>query len=374
MHRRLFGLCLMLFGLQAAHADRLILEDGSVLNGAIVSVGGAAVEFETDYAGLLEVRRDRIAGMISDRPLLVLLQSGDRLRGMLGWDESRGQWLDSELAGIIELTDRKIIAINDPEHESRLAVAGADEVEAHIGVLEQAHAEEIEAAVAKARPTAEAVWSGDISIAVSGADGNTEEFTALPSFSALRETEFDRLALGLQGRFASQDGEETENEIIGTASLERDFGPRWFGRGALRLERDEFEDLDLRTNIDLGAGYWAIRKDHHEFKPRAGLGLQVEAFDVADNQEDVVAVLGWDYRYNLGKQWRLTHVLDYRPTFSDPTGSYRVDSELALVTLVNDTVPWGLRFQLRNEFNADPAAGVDRLDTVYSIGIQRAFK
>jgi len=374
MNRFIFGLCLMLVGLDTARADRLILDDGSVLNGTIVLVAGEMVEFETMFAGTLQVRRDHITGMISERPLLVLLQSGDRLRATLGWDEARGQWLDSELVGVIVLADREIAAVGDPEDESMLAVAAADEVQAQIQALEQRHAEELEAAVEQAQPSAKAVWSGEISIAISGSDGNTEEFTALPRFAARRETEFDRLALGLQGRFASQDGEETENEVIGTASLERDFTERWFARGALRLERDEFEDLDLRANIDLGAGYWVIRKDHHEFKPRAGLGLQVEAFDEAENEEDVVAVLGWDYRIDLSERWRLTHVLDYRPTFSDFTGSYRLDSELAMVTMVNDTVPWGLRLQLRNEFNADPVPGVDKLDTVYSIGIERAFR
>ncbi|MGB0515044.1 MAG: DUF481 domain-containing protein, partial [Wenzhouxiangellaceae bacterium] len=280
-----------------AHADELYLADGSRLVGNVSGVTSERVILETEYAGTLEVLRSAIRGLVTDGATRVVLDSGERVIGRLQWNEQGGQRLRGDLIDTIALDPARIVALEDP------ATPVAEQV------LADAEADR-----------ADAVWSSEISLAVSGASGNTDEFTATPRFTALRETEFDRLKLGLQGRFARQDGRETENEVIANASLERDFSERWFGLGALRLERDELENLDLRVNLDFGVGYFMIQEDHHEFKPRIGIGFQSESFTDDGTTENIVGVAGWDYRYDVNSRWRFTHVLDYRPTFTDPAG------------------------------------------------------
>jgi len=345
MKIKVIAVCAALLGSCLVEADELLLQDGSRLLGTVQAINAESVVLETEYAGTIEVARDAIVGLSTDSEWRVVLDSGERVVGALRWNAAEGQRLESDLAGTVTVDRASITALEDPATP----------------VIETAE------------QRAAAVWSSEVSLGVNGASGNTDEFSANPRFAALRETEFDRLRLGLQGRFASQDGDETENEVIGTLGLERDFTDRWFAFGNLRLERDELENLDLRANLDLGAGYFVIREDKHEFKPRIGLGVQSESFENGDTNEDVVGVLGWDYRIDLNSRWRFTHVLDYRPTFSDPAGSYRVDSEAAFITLLSDD-RWGLSLRLRNEFNADPAPGIDELDTIYSVGLQRAFK
>jgi len=348
--------CVLACALQAimlaapAQADEILLNDGSKLVGTVEALDEYRVVLETSYAGRLEVRRDAVIGIITDEPRRVVFESGERVLGRLSWDTERGQRFEGELADVARLDLDGISAIEDP----------ASPVAEQVLIEQQAG-------------RAAAVWSSEVSLSIDGASGNTDEFGATPEVSALRETDFDRLTLGLRGRFASQDGSQTENEVIGTVGLERDFSDRWFAFGALRLERDELEDLDLRANLDFGAGYFLIREEGHEFKPRAGLGVQSESFDDGSTSENVVGVAGWDYRYDLGSRWRFTHTLDYRPTLSDPAGAYRLDSAAALVSRLDDD-DWGLRLQLRNEFNADPEPGIDELDTVYSVGLQRVFK
>jgi len=351
MYRILICGALALLSAAVLAADELVLADGSRLLGQIQRIDDDVVVLETNYAGTLEVAREAVLGMTTAAARRVVLQDGAHFIGRLEHDPENGQAVTVDATNRVALDIGAIVAVQDPA--APLAEAG--------------------------RPAAEpepdtTAWSSTVSLAVDGASGNTDEFSATPRFSARRETDAERLKLDLQGRFAGQDGEETENEIIASAALERDFSERWFALGALRLERDELEDLDLRANLDFGVGYFVIRQDHHEFKPRAGLGFQFETFSEGsgDNQ-DLVGVAGWDYRYDLNQRWRFTHVLDYRPTFSEPFGQYRIDSEAALVTQLNDN-RWGLSLLLRNEFNADPAPGVDELDTIYSVGLQRTFE
>lgn len=327
-----------------AQADELVLEDGSRLLGTLKAVEAEVVVFETAFAGTVEVQRDMIRGIQTDSEWRLVFGSGERVVGRMQWDEAQGQRLKAERTGVVALDAADLVALEVPGTP----------------VMESAEAR------------AAAVWSSEISILVNGASGNTDEFGANPRFSALRETEFDRIRFGLQGRFARQDGEETENEVIGTAGIERDFTERWFGFAGLRLERDELENLDLRTNIDLGSGWFLVREPDHEFKPRLGIGVQIESYQGSDTREDLVGVAGWDYRRDIGPSWKFTHTLDYRPTFSDPTGAYRVDSEAALTAPLSDG-RWGVMIRLRNEYNADPEPGIEELDTIYSLGLQRSF-
>lgn len=345
MNHRILWLLLVLSICRISAADELVLDDGSRLVGAVKAISAEIIELETDWAGTIQVRRERVVGLTTESDWRVVFESGERIIGSLAWSASDGQRVVSERVGNVALDVGAVTALEDPSAP----------------------------VVQTPEQRAAAVWSSEVSLAINGASGNTEEFSANPRFSALRETEFDRLRFGLQGRFASQDGEETENEVIGNVGLERDFTERWFALGNLRLERDELENLDLRANLDLGVGYFLIRQEKHEFKPRFGIGVQSESFEDGTTNEDLVGVAGWDYRIDLNSRWRFTHVLDYRPTFSDPTRAYRLDSEAALVTLLNDH-RWGLSFRLRNEYNADPEPGIDELDTVYSVGIQRVFK
>ena len=342
MNRLTFFLLLAIAGSVSAWADEIRLDDGSRQFGSVTAIGAETLTLETEYAGTLEIQRERISGIVTDAPIRVVLDSGERVVGRLMLEDSGAQLLASETAGRFELARESISALEDPA-----------------------------SLVAEQRPTAS--WSRDVSVAVSGASGNTDQVTSLARVSALRESDGERLRLALQGRFGSQDGSQTENEVIGSVGLERDFSDRWFMLGGVRLERDELEDLDLRANVDFGVGYFVIREEHHEFKPRVAIGFQYESFEDDGTNEDIVGVLGWDYRYDMNSRWRFTHVLDYRPTFSDPTSEYRIDSEAALITMLNDG-RWGLRFLLSNRYNADPAPGVDKLDTVYAVGLQRSFK
>lgn len=374
--RRLIVLAAALACVAGAKADQLFLSDGSRLSGTVIGVSDASVQLETTYAGTIDVRLDAVEGIVTDQPRAVLLASGDRILGRLVWDRDSGQRIDSRVAGMVELEGMRFVAIEDKDATRDPVIAAREQADREIEALKTEHAAELAEAGQASDPEirAKQVWSSNVSLAVSGSSGNTDEFTANPRFTALRETEFDRLSLGLRGRFASQDGEETENEVVANIVLERDVSPRWFVLGGVRLERDEFEDLDLRANVDLGAGYFVYRREDLEFKPRFGIGLQTEAFSNSENQEDLVGVLGWDYRNDIGARWRLTHTIDYRSTFSSPTSQYRVDSEVALTTALSEESAWQLQFLLRNEFNADPAPGIDRLDTVYSVGILRAFE
>ena len=173
---------------------------------------------------------------------------------------------------------------------------------------------------------------------------------------------------------ATDEGDETENEIIGTAKLERDFSERTFAFASLKLERDKFEDLDLRSNLTAGLGYFVIKEPGHEFKPRLGVGYEVSAFSSSSNEENFVISAGWDYKKDLIDDLTFTHVFSYLPSLEEPTDEYRLESEAIVSYPFAGGTGWNLDFSIRHQYDNSPSGNVDRLDTYYSLGLTREFK
>ncbi|WP_404362473.1 YdiY family protein [Marinobacter sp.] len=337
-------------GLQA---DRVFLSDGSLVNGKVISLYEDEVLVDTSFAGEMEIEADQIAGVTTDDPVVTQLADGNELVGSLSWDEELGQQISSDLLGTVQIPFSSISSI---WHEQ----------------LTERH-EETLSELEGIRVTQENVWSGRLNLGLAGADGNTDRTSFNGRVSTARETDFDRLTFSLRNRFAEEDGEETENQTVANARLERDISERFFVFGNLGLERDRFENLDLRAALTAGLGYFVIQRDDHKFKPRVGVGYQVEAFDSKDNESEPLLALGYDYLIQFYGDTEFTHEFTWLPSLEDPGSDYRLVSEAALIHPLDEASTWNLGVRLTHEFDANPSADVEKLDTFYSLELVRTF-
>ena len=331
-----------------AAADQVFLQNGSIINGRIKTFSGDTLEVETNFAGTLQIKADKIKGLATDMPMTARMDNGDTFVAQLAYDDDDGQRLSNSSLGTIKLAASEIKAVwpkNQPDPEAPAAARTADDV-----------------------------WSAKATLGLSASEGNTDKTNLNGKFTTTRKTDFDRLNLGVQGRYATDEGEETENEIIATGKLERDFSDHLFAFGSLKLERDKFEDLDLRSNLTVGLGYFVIKEEGHEFKPRLGFGYEVSAFQSSPNEESFVLSAGWDYKRDLWKDLTFTHAFTYLPVLEEPTDEYRLESEAIVSYPFAGGTGWNLDFSIRHQYDNSPAANVDRLDTYYSLGLTREFK
>lgn len=368
--------CLALVPLAPARADRIALADGSLLIGEIRRLDADHLLLKTGFAGEITIPRDRLRLIESDRPLRVSLASGDRLAISLFAGEDGGQWMASDLFGERPLALETITGIWRTESDSPDALALLEVEARHREEMarrkkeENKRLEELEDRYV----SPDEAWSGRTQFGLSGASGNTDRFAFNGKASARRETRFDRLDLSLQGRFAREDGTSAENEIIGDAKLERDFSEDWFVFGDIVLERDEFEDLDLRAALTLGTGFFLLRTKTQELKPRLGLGYQVEAFMDDDNRDEAILSLGYDYRWKINGRMLLTHALTWQPDLSQPIDDYRVLSDANLDIAVSDDSAWSVKIGVRNQYDSEPVAGNEKLDTFYTFSLGYTFR
>jgi len=301
-----------------AVADTLHLADGSRIEGRVIAAGDTLVIIDTDFAGRLEIRRDRIVSI----------------------EASAG-------------ADPKPAAV--PVH-----VAGSD-------------LDPIGDAEADAGETGGATWTSSAELGFSAASGNTDRLNVNTKVSVARKTDSNRMTMNLRSRFAREDGQDTENEIIGRYNVEQDLSPRWFAFGNLVAERDDFEELDLRSILSVGTGYFVIDRDDHEFKPRLGVGYQREDFMDGTVDEIVILSSGYDYMIKLNSWLRITHNLTLFTSTSDISDDFRLESEAGFDLPVSQDKAWRLRLGIRNQFDATPQPGAEKLDSFFTISLGYDF-
>ena len=389
MRRRAFrAIALLWVGLAAcpALADDVYLESGSKLAGTIQRLHEGRLVIDTDFADALEIDATKIAGIDTDRELAVTLTGGDRITGVLRYEPGEGQRLTDTSLGDLEIEASEIAGLSElrgaggaggpgqPAPRAAEAESEAEtETEEEIADLKEKHEEE----VAELRERQEALrhpWTGEIALGLQGENGNNERLAFHGRAEARRETPLERLLFYLEGDYAKENGERTANEIIGGAKFERDIAERWFTYGKGEIEFDEFENLDLRTTISGGLGYFLIEEEDQELKAHAGLGYQHESFDSGVAEDEAIVDIGYDYRLDLNDRLRLTHSLTYFPTLGDPFTGYRLTGDAALEVPITEEERWKLRLGARSEYDAEPQPDIDRLDTSYFIDLVYAWE
>lgn len=367
----------MIAGAGSAKADRLYMKDGSLITGNIIALHQGTLSIVTEFAGDLDITQSAIKGIQTDTPMITQIKSGDRIAGALMFGDDAGQRVMSRQIGPVAVNVADIAAMWEREGLSPEVMVLREEKEeqaAKIKEIEKAHAEDVAALREKAESKAEDVWSGSVKFDFSGASGNTDETNLGGKAAAKRETEFDRLFLSLQGRFENDDGAETRNEITGMGKLERDITDRLFAFGSLELERDKFEEIDLRTNLTGGLGYFIIKEDTQELKPRLGVGYEVTAYENDPTEKDVVFSAGYDYRVDMLDKLRFAHSFTYLPAVENLADDYRLDSDASLAYPINEAKTWNVELGLQHQYDAMPAGDVKKLDTYYSLGLSRKFE
>lgn len=329
-----FLLLAVLFVGLPAFADEIHLNDGSLVRGAIASVKDAVLTIKTDFAGEIKIPLDKIAGVTTDAEHTITLKGGGTYTGRLQYVDGKQQVLQKDAADPVEIPSLgEVVPVPPP---------GA--------------------------PPPAANWTGRAELGLNGSAGNSDRINANAGVSALRTDVVGRLTLYLRGQYEESNGERSKNEILGGVRYERDLSPRLFAYTRLELEYDEFENLDLRSTLAGGLGYFLIRNPRQELKIRGGLAYQHEEFGDGTSDDKPLAEAGYDYRLDIRQWFRFNSTLTY---FVDPTNvdDWRAVAENAAEVPITPTQGWKLRFGVRNELDSDPLPDIESLDTTYYMGL-----
>ncbi len=318
-----------------ARADVVTTRDGARLVGTVSKLTPTELALDTSYAGTITVVMEQIESFTTEQPLTLRLTD------------------DTMVTGTTTIDSERTLQVRN---ETLTASAPLSNLRA--GWLPAA-APPPESGVAAPRQ-----WIYTVGADVAGKSGNSDEISTAIKADLALVTAVDELRMYASYAQAEQEDVETSDEtIVGasyTAFMNDPWG--WYVRG--ELERDPFEDIDLRSTISGGLSYRPINTESRTLKLWSGLGYRHESFESGVEDESTPTVdLGLNHRWMLKPWLTLNSEVSYAPAIDD-FGDYLLVHESAFEMPVGAS-RWILRLGLRNDYKSEPAPGVDELDTAY---------
>lgn len=325
--------------------DQVETLDGSTLSGTIISITETTIVLSTSYAGELTLERDQIKGFNTDQKLFVRLQNGATVAGQVHHDgdgqlDITGQdnTTTTQTSSIVESWQAKA---TDPQ-----LLRTEEKQEAQTGK-----------------------WSYEAALDIVGKKGNSEQFGANVKLAATHESVNDTLTFYGSMDKETQDTKKTANEIIIGSEYTTYYADPWgwYVRG--EAERDDFENLELRTMFGGGLSYRVFNEKAHSLELRSGLGYRYENFTDGTQESSPTLDFGLSHKWKFVDWAKMTNHLTYTPAIED-FSDYLLVHDSGINIPIGFSTYWTLRFGLRHDYKSMPAAGRDKLDTSYYSRLQ----
>lgn len=325
-----------------ANGATLVLTDGSRLEGKLEKIHDGTVHFTTGFAGTLEIEQGLVAGLESDEAVMLRTATGEVFRGPVRVEESGAVVVDSTAGTVRTGLDTVVAGWKEGDRDPE-AVARETELESQVRK-----------------------WSYRAGVDISGEDGNSEDFATSIQAEAKLEGPHDRLVLYGSYKYKETDSVSSEDEQIGGAKYTNFFTERWGWFMREEIERDVFEGIDFRSTTAGGLVYKFIDQERLYLEGSAGLSYRFEDYtDPALDSEDFPGLdFGLDLSWQFADWGRLVSSVDYIPSIDD-FGDYLINHESGVDIPLGTADNWFMRFGLSNEFNSNPEAGREKLDTSY---------
>ena len=326
---------------QPAWADELIMKDGSRLIGKVVKRENGTLEFETSYAGVINISWDEVAELHADEPMKLMLD-----------DESirPAKHIKSSEDGLF---------ISDDDIEPDLSEPSlAQEELAYINPEPWRTGDGFK-------------LNGHINFALERERGNTDKDEVDVDGDLIWRFVNDRFRMFGELERDHNNNKKTKDKWKLDNSYDHFFTKQWFAGGYLGFEHDRFADLNLRTVVGPTIGYQWFESREMNLSTAGGPMYVDEDFD--NDPDDDYGALGWAINFD-------------KYLFGEFMQFYHRQNGLWSMKDTNDVVwnTWtGLRFplvwrfvastEMQVEYDGGAAENKDDTDTTFTLKIGYQF-
>jgi putative salt-induced outer membrane protein len=214
-------------------------------------------------------------------------------------------------------------------------------------------------------------WKGAVSLGASFAQGNVGDSSTNIGISAdaSRTTTADKTAVyfttvyGKSGKVTSQ-----ENIKLG-GRYEWNLSPQAYAFGSLDFERDGIIDLNLRTAVGLGAGYYFVKSDPLTFTVFGGIGYRNDKYDgFTENATELI--LGEESNHKLSDSMSFKQRLVFYPNLTE-SKEWRAAFDATLAVKLDGA--WNLNLSFIDRYDNAIGAGGRKNATTFLIGVGSKF-
>ncbi len=314
----------------AMAADRLELNDGSVVVGKIISAEAGKMKVDTAFAGTIEISQDKIKGFSTDEEVNVENSAG------------------STMLGKVTTTDAGLVV-----------TAKDGQLSTSTGSVKAVWAKGTDSPEVRALKRS---WKYEAGLAINGRTGPTEKFASALNFKATLENSQDKLIFDLEAEKSRDNGVDTANRQFAGVDYSSFFSPTnvWYARTS--VEKDAIKALDLRSSTAFGVGHKVIKNNVEDLEVRVGLSYIYENYSNGSQFDSPGLDLALIHSYQF-KTGKLNNVLAYTPAFKN-FSNYRIHHETSYEMPITASL-WKLKTGIMNDYTSVPQPGIARLDTLY---------
>jgi putative salt-induced outer membrane protein YdiY len=342
---------MFLLATHSLYADQVVLNNGDRITGSIVRGDAKELVVATPSAGNVTVARASIASITADGPVYVGLSDGMTVAGSLATAGAQLQ-IRTQTAGQVTTALTAVQSFRN-----------------------QAEQTAFETQVERFRnPRMIDLWTGFLDLGYAATKGNAKTQTFTLSTRADRATNRDKIGVYYTSIFASNNttgtSATTANAKRGGVIYDANLTKKVFIWGAVDLESDQFQQLDLRFVPAGGVGHHTINNENTKLDLRVGVAGNREFFFNNVRRNSVELMLGEDFSHNFSKVTSLQQRLRVYPNMSD-SGQYRMNFDTTFVTAL---AKWfSLQLTFSDRYLSNPVPGRKQNDMLYSTGVRLTF-
>jgi putative salt-induced outer membrane protein YdiY len=329
----LLAACSFLLLLPMAWADQVILKNGDRISGNLVKMVDGELEIDTPYAGVIKLKWDHVAQVITAAPAEVKLNTGEVVKG--------------------ELTE-----------------SGSGTFSVQSEVLGESQSIPLEEVTSINAPTLPVKWTGFVQAGSTYRTGNTETLNGSLRASLVRETKQDRISSDVAWDYQESEGDLTARSASAQVKYDYFAWLKNYLYAVTSLETDEFKDLNLRTKLGAGVGRRFITSPTQLLEGELGLTYINDDFETATDEDTVALRLFGRYKRGLLENLDFMQVLEALPSVED--GS---DVQLTSTTEFSTRLSarWSAVWTLIDQYDNKPALGFERNDFTNMFSLRCTF-
>ncbi|MDA0206607.1 MAG: DUF481 domain-containing protein [Acidobacteria bacterium] len=290
---------LILLALTAAYADTVVVDTGDRLNGEIEKLEDGKLSLQTSYAGTIRIDWEEVVEIQSDASYQVETESGLRLRGAM---RLQGAYV--------------VVGGDDPDN------APSNEAAATL----------VTSIVRLENDEPPGFWEtmeGSVGVGYNFTRGNSDQTQA--SLAARGSYRHDGYTLrgDLNSIFANIDDSERQSRHALNTRFDRYLSPKSFAFAVAAFERNDRQQLDLRSRLGGGFGWKVIKERDRTFDLLGGFTLTNEQFraeegDFLPRKSTGEGLLGFEWRSSRFWGIELSTRITAHPNLVQ-TGRYRIE-------------------------------------------------
>lgn len=329
-------------------ADTVVMKNGDKLSGTVVTTTDKGVVFKSELAGEVTIEWANITDVSTSGPVVMTTKDGKTISGTVKMVE--GKVVATPTTGEpVEVAKENVTALRTSEAQGKF-----DELEnrrLHPGFLD--------------------LYTGFYDFGAAFARGNavTNAFSSAAKLN--RVTDKDNFGLYFTQIYTSNNtappGGVTAQAVRGGWNYSRNLSTKWFLQGFNDYEYDRFQDLDLRTVVGGGLGYYFFKNDNGFLSVSGGGAWNREQFGTGllRNSGEIYVAQEWNQKLN--RMFTVAEKVVIFPNLSN-TGQYRINFDTTLAAALSRL--FSLQFAISDRYLSNPLPGRKTNDVLFTSGIR----